>query len=498
MSTGQDALHSAQQHRSWYRSPLFSVIMVACTAFTCPGIFGALNGMGAGGGASAGTSNAANAIVFGMLAVVSPFVGIICNYLTPKWTLFIGTFGYAPYAAGFYVVDHYGESWLLLFGAVTCGLSACFLWVASGSIIMGYPEENRKGLAGKNVSTLHSFLAFIKSLANVGKASLKFSFQNLGASIGGIISLALNAEKSYRGSISEATYVALMTIMCLGFPFALSVSPANHVQRRDGRPVVLTKAPTLKKTFGILWALIKTPTVIGLMPFMIYAQWFLSYQWQFNFAYFTVRARALNSMLFYLGGLVAALSFGQLLDWTRYSRKTRARIGFFVVSITSGTSWIIGQVVQHHYMTNPPTLDWAEESYGLPCFLFLLWGISDPLCTVYMYWLTGSLTNSVNESALLTGIINSLGSVGSTFGFVVSAMDFNYDGACALNLALFFLALPGLAWVAFSKVTETSHGADLTAIGQGGLGGSDPSLKDGSGNDVAQESVFINEKGVTV
>lgn len=199
--------------------------------------------------------------------------------------------------------------------------------------------------------------------------------------------MALNAEKAYRGSISEATYVALMTIMCLGFPFALNVSTADRVQRRDGRPVVLKKAPTLAKTFNILWAQIKTPTVLGLMPFMIYAQWFLSYQWQFNFAYFTVRTRALNSMLFYLGGLVAALSFGQLLDWTRFDRKTRARIGFFVVSITSGTSWIIGQAVQHHYMTNPPTLDWAEKSYGLPCFLFLLWGISDPLYVLLLHFL---------------------------------------------------------------------------------------------------------------
>lgn len=59
----------------------------------------------------------------------------------------LGTFGYAPYAAGFFVVDRYGASWLLLFGSVTCGLSACFLWVASGAVFMGYSEENRKGLA---------------------------------------------------------------------------------------------------------------------------------------------------------------------------------------------------------------------------------------------------------------------------------------------------------------------------------------------------------------
>lgn len=74
----------------WHRSTPFAALMVAATAFTCPGIFGALNGMGAGGGASPGVSNAANAIVFGVIAVGSLVVGVVCNKLTPKWTLVVG------------------------------------------------------------------------------------------------------------------------------------------------------------------------------------------------------------------------------------------------------------------------------------------------------------------------------------------------------------------------------------------------------------------------
>lgn len=72
---------------TWYRGTIFAAFMVAATAFTCPGMFGALNGMGAGGGASPEISNAANAVVFGTIAVFSPFVGVLCNRLTPKWTL---------------------------------------------------------------------------------------------------------------------------------------------------------------------------------------------------------------------------------------------------------------------------------------------------------------------------------------------------------------------------------------------------------------------------
>ena len=73
----------------WYQSTITAALLVSVTAFTCPGIFGALNGMGAGGGASPDVSNAANAIVFGTLAIGCPFVGAIVNRITPKWGLVV-------------------------------------------------------------------------------------------------------------------------------------------------------------------------------------------------------------------------------------------------------------------------------------------------------------------------------------------------------------------------------------------------------------------------
>jgi len=76
---------------AWYKSTIFCAFLVARTAFTCPGIFGALNGLGAGGGASPNISNAANAMVFGILTVGSPFVGAIVNRITPKGALLVKT-----------------------------------------------------------------------------------------------------------------------------------------------------------------------------------------------------------------------------------------------------------------------------------------------------------------------------------------------------------------------------------------------------------------------
>lgn len=103
-----------EQHPvTWYRSTLFSAWMVAATAFTCPGIFGALNGMGAGGGASDSVSDTANALLFGILAVGSLVVGGICNRIGPKWALVVcNNVDYDLHGEGNYVLIHVGViSW---------------------------------------------------------------------------------------------------------------------------------------------------------------------------------------------------------------------------------------------------------------------------------------------------------------------------------------------------------------------------------------------------
>ncbi|KAF2164835.1 hypothetical protein M409DRAFT_24740 [Zasmidium cellare ATCC 36951] len=424
-----------KHHVVWYRSTLFAALLVAMTAFCEPGIFSALNGMGAGGGASPDITNAANAIVFGVLAVASLFTSGVVNRITPKWGLVIGTLDYTPYAAGLYCNDRFGTNWLLLFGSVILGLAAAFLWVSSGAILLGYSEESRKGRA----------MAF------------KFGLQSLAGSIGGIISLALNIKKAWRGSISTPTYVVLMVIMSVGWLFALALPTARQIQRVDGRPVHLVKQATFFKEFRVLKSIFTRPAILALIPFWIYGQWNLSYQWQFNFAYFTVRARALNSTLFYLVGLVSALVLGQLLDHTRWSRPARAKIGFLVLVVLVGTGWILGQAVQVHYSNTKPTLDWSSDGYGLGAFLFTLWGFCDPMVSVFNYWLCGCLSNDLNETTMITALINSISCLGSTFAFVVSAVHVDYNWACGINLLLFGISLPGVAWVVFTQIMETTQ-----------------------------------------
>ncbi|KAF8854896.1 hypothetical protein BDZ45DRAFT_596436, partial [Acephala macrosclerotiorum] len=62
---------------------------------------------------------------------------------------------------------------------------------------------------------------------------------------------ALNAKKNYRGGVTQSTYIALMTLMCLGFPFALLLPTAKRVQRTDGRSVVQLKQPSSRQILGL-------------------------------------------------------------------------------------------------------------------------------------------------------------------------------------------------------------------------------------------------------
>ena len=114
--------------------------------------------------------------------------------------------------------------------------------------------------------------------------------------------------------------------------------------------------------------------------------------------------------------------------------------------------------------------------------------------TTYKYWVVGTLTNNLNEATFLAALINSIGSVGSTLGFVVSTMGFNYNGACGINHALFWLSMPGLAWVVFTKVTPTSHGTSLADLAASENGSAPEEVTDGRPQDAKTGPIIREER----
>lgn len=197
------------------RTTLFQILVVEMCAFCAPGIWNAMNGLGASGSQSPDLVNAANAILYGFMTVTC-FAGLwLTNAIRFRRTLAVGFLGYPLYAAGLYVNNRTGATWFVYFGAVTCGISAGFFWSVEGAIATGYPESHKRG----------RYLA------------TWFTFRNFGSIVGSAIGLALNAKTSERGRVGYKTYLGFIAIQCLGFFLGLLLSDPEKVLRSDGTKI---------------------------------------------------------------------------------------------------------------------------------------------------------------------------------------------------------------------------------------------------------------------
>ena len=122
--------------------------MASGVSFTAPGMWDALNGLGAGGAAKPFAVSAANALVYGvsrtvsydqigrtvyslqLFAVVCVCAGAINNRIGLNYGLAIGTIGYPIYGAGLYTNNKSATTWFMLFASALDGISAGFFWSA--------------------------------------------------------------------------------------------------------------------------------------------------------------------------------------------------------------------------------------------------------------------------------------------------------------------------------------------------------------------------------
>jgi len=104
--------------KSFYYHPYTQVVLLGFVCFACPGLFNALNGLGAGGQVDGTTSANANSTLYATFAVAASFAGSVSLYLLtlphslfpsssvnnilgPRMTLFLGSSGYAIYIGSY-------------------------------------------------------------------------------------------------------------------------------------------------------------------------------------------------------------------------------------------------------------------------------------------------------------------------------------------------------------------------------------------------------------
>ncbi|KAJ6145230.1 UNC93-like protein [Penicillium chermesinum] len=361
----------------WFASPEMQLVLVSFVCFLCPGMYNAVSGLGGGGQINPIDVNNSQTALYSTFAVVGFFAGSIANRIGLRLTLSLGGFGYFLYVASLLSYNINQNAGFLIFAGALLGVCSGLLWCAQGAVMMSYPHEHEKG----------KYIAI---------------FWNM---------------HSTAGNVNNGTYIAFLVLMALGFVLCWGLVDSKYIKRGDGSRVIAIKNPTWKSEFLGLWETLRTDYYIILMfPMFLASNWFYGYHFNaVNLAYFTVRTRALNSLLYWLMQMVGAFVFGQLLDLPCLSRPARAKLNFGVlVAITLGI-WGGGYVFQRQYTreTARGDKDFTDSGYVGPMFLYMFYGFYDAAFQTCTYWYMGSLSNNSRKLANFAGFYKGIQSAGA-------------------------------------------------------------------------------------
>ncbi|KAF9492248.1 MFS general substrate transporter [Pleurotus eryngii] len=372
-----------------YYHPMTQVALIGFVCFMCPGLFNALNGLGAGGQVDNTTSANANAALYATS---------INNVLGPKLTLLIGSTGYALYIGSYLAMNiHPNAGGFVIASGAILGICAGLLWTAQGSLMLAYPTESQKG-------------------RYIG---VFWTIFNLGGVVGASVSLGQNFH-SEANSVGNGTYIGFLVLTLIGVTIPLLMANPNKMIRTDGTKVTSPRQPSWKtEIMGLAIALRKDPMVILLFPMFFASNWF--YTWQFNEyngALFNIRARSLNNLVYWMSQIVGSLAIGFLLDRQGLRRRVRAFLGWGVLLAMVFVVHIWAYFYQKNYTRESLPLDAVkmdihDHGYAGRIWLYIFCGLLDAMWQTTAYWMMGAMSNDPAKLAYFTGFYKSLQSAGA-------------------------------------------------------------------------------------
>jgi len=361
-----------------------------------PGLFNALNGLGAGVQVDATTGANANAALYATFSVGAFFSGSINNKLGSRITLLLGTTGYSLYIGAFLAMNihpHAG-AFVIAAGAIL-GICAGLLWTAQGSLMLAYATEDQKG----------KFIGIF------------WGIFNMGAFVGAAVSLGQNFH-STANSVGNGTYIGFLILTLIGVLIPLLMANPNNMIRTDGTKVTTPRHPSWKiEIYGLWMTLVTDPMVILLFPMFLASNWF--YTWQFNdynSALFNIRARSLNNLVYWLSQMIGSIAIGTLLDQKSMSRRIRAFSGWTILFAMVFIVHIWAFFYQKHYtresIKSTAKIDIFDHGYAGRIWLYIFCGLLDAMWQTTAYWIMGAMSNDPAKLAHFTGFYKSIQSAG--------------------------------------------------------------------------------------
>ncbi|KAJ3282089.1 hypothetical protein HK104_011109 [Borealophlyctis nickersoniae] len=427
-----------------YASPMTQVVILGLICFCCPGMFNALNGLGAAGKADATATNNANTALAVTFAVFSLVAGGVFNIIGHRLTLLLGGLTYVLYV-GSYLTDN---SFFVIFAGAILGVGAGFLWAAQGAIMMSYPAEHNKG----------KFIGVFWAIFNCG------------GTLGSLLPLVIEWNNG-KSSVSTGTYIGFMVLMTAGALLSLALLSPSKVTHSDGTPVSIQKYSSWTAEAKHIAKLFLDLRMVLLIPLFLGSNWFYTYQFQDVNAsgLFTTRARAFNGTFYWAAQILGAIAFGAFLDNTRWSRPRRAVLGAIVLFVVLMAVWSGGVAFQSTYdrESGDKKKEHPEEqldvlhgsSYVGPFFLYFAYGLTDAMYQTFSYWLMGALTNDTQQAARFAGFYKAIQNVGGAISGQLDANKVSYMAQLIINWVLTGVAM-ACAIPVIKMVKDTSADAE--------------------------------------
>ncbi|EJF58842.1 MFS general substrate transporter [Dichomitus squalens] len=442
--------HSLEVHpqyrgfKALYYHPVIQVFFLGVVCFMGPGLFNALNGLGGGGMLDSTTSANANSALYATFAVAAFFAGSINNVLGSRLTLQIGTTGYALYIGSYLAYNlHRKIGAFVIAAGAYLGISAGLLWTAQGSLMLAYPTEDQKG----------KFIGIF------------WSIFNLGGVVGAAVSFGNNFDNT-TDSVSNGTYIGFIVLTGIGVLIPLLMANPAKMIRSDGTRVVTPRHPSWKsELFGLYLTLRTDPWIVLLFPMFFASNWF--YTWQFNDyngAIFTIRARALNNLIYWLSQIVGSVSIGFLLDQRGLSRRLRAFAGWSILIVMVFIVHTWAYFYQKGYTRDhiPHKIDIHEGEYVSRLWLYIFCGLLDSMWQTTAYWFMGAMSNDPAKLANFSGFYKSLQSAGAAGIWRGDAVKLPYMN---IFISTWVLLVAGLIFalpMIHMRVKDTTEEADET------------------------------------
>ncbi|WVW84240.1 hypothetical protein I302_106270 [Kwoniella bestiolae CBS 10118] len=394
-----DAVAYKKETPKWKRihhHSLTQMLLMSVQAFCGPAMGDALAGLGGGGLATPQTSNIATAISYSCLATVCLLGGPLVNRLGTKWALVIGAMSFPIRGASYYCNSKFGNQWFLILGAFITGTGSGCWYVAESGTIMSIAPSGARG----------------KYLA------LWIVARNLGQLIGGAINLSKNHVAGQKGGVTPDTYIAFIVIESLAFPFAWLITPLHNVVRSDGTRVRVAEKLSTRKEFSLIKRTFTSKLILLAIPWALWS-FFYSGTWSTYLAtYFSVRARALSSLISPFFCIVGCFGLGFILDMKGVSQRRRAQLGLATVLILNTGVYIWTIIMQKKFnRRNPGKIDWIDSLYPSAFLPYFFVQTTGPLSQSYMYWLLSSFATDAQMNVRNGAAFRCIEAVGQAISY---------------------------------------------------------------------------------